>query len=68
MSSSIETTSTTTTLKNNGTAYISVDTNDVVTLNQSSLNGGQLAGNRNKIINGDMRINQSAPRFSGRFR
>jgi hypothetical protein len=32
MASSIETTSTTTTLKNNGTAYISVDTNENVTL------------------------------------
>jgi len=32
MASSIETTSTTTVLKNNGTAYISVDTNDKVTV------------------------------------
>ena len=63
MASSIETTSTTTTLKNNGNTYMSVDTNDAVTfatggISVSSLNGGQLAGNRNKIINGDMRINQ----------
>ena len=56
MASSIETTSTTTTLKNNGNTYMSVDTNDVVTMNVTSLNGGQLAGNRNKIINGDMSI------------
>jgi hypothetical protein len=33
MASSIETTSTTTTLKNNGNTYMSVDTNDVVALN-----------------------------------
>jgi hypothetical protein len=33
MASSIETTSTTTTLKNNGNTYLSVDTNDVVALN-----------------------------------
>ena len=33
MASSIETTSTTTTLKNNGNNYLSVDTNDVVSLN-----------------------------------
>ena len=32
MASSIETTSTTTTLKNNGNTYMSVDTNDVVAL------------------------------------
>ena len=58
MASSIETTSTTTTLKNNGNTYLSVDTNDVVTMNVASLNGGQLAGMRNRIINGDMRIDQ----------
>ena len=105
MASSIETTSTTTTLKNNGNTYLSVDTNDDVAITNTltatsptfvtpalgtpasgvvtnltgtasiningtvgattpaaatvtSLNGGQLAGNRNKIINGDMRINQ----------
>lgn len=63
MASSIETTSTTTTLKNNGNAYMSVDTNDAVTfatggISVSSLNGGQLAGNRNLVINGDMRIDQ----------
>jgi len=67
MASSIESTSTTTTLKNNGNTYLSVDTNENATftagvtatsLNGTSLNGGQLAGNRNKIINGDMRINQ----------
>ena len=32
MASSIETTSTTTTLKNNGNTYLSVDTNDDVTV------------------------------------
>ena len=77
MASSIETTSTTTTLKNNGNAYLSVDTNDDVAITNTltatsptfvtpnigaatvtSLNGGQLAGNRNRIINGDMRIDQ----------
>ena len=77
MASSIETTSTTTTLKNNGNTYLSVDTNDDVAITNTltatsptfvtpnigaatvtSLNGGQLAGNRNKIINGDMRIDQ----------
>ena len=105
MASSIETTSTTTTLKNNGNTYMSVDTNDDVAITNTltatsptfvtpalgtpasgvvtnltgtasiningtvgattpaaatvtALNGGQLAGNRNKIINGDMRINQ----------
>ena len=58
MASSIETTSTTTMLKNNGNTYLSVDTNDVVTMNVASLNGGQLGGNRNRIINGDMRIDQ----------
>ena len=56
MASSIETTSTTTTLKNNGNTYMSVDTNDVVTMNVASLNGGQLGGNRNLIINGDFNI------------
>ena len=77
MASSIETTSTTTTLKNNGNTYLSVDTNDDVAITNTltatsptfvtpnigaatvtSLNGGQLAGNRNKIINGDMKIDQ----------
>ena len=77
MASSIETTSTTTTLKNNGNTYLSVDTNDDVAITNTltatsptfvtpnigaatvtSLNGGQLAGNRNRIINGDMRIDQ----------
>jgi len=63
MASSIETTSTTTTLKNNGNTYMSVDADDAVTfatggISVSSLNGGQLAGMRNRIINGDMRIDQ----------
>ena len=67
MASSIETTSTTTTLKNNGNTYMSVDTNDAVTfatgvISVSSLNGGQLAGFRNRIINGDMQIDQ---RYAG---
>ena len=77
MASSIETTSTTTTLKNNGNTYMSVDTNDDVAITNTltatsptfvtpnigaatvtSLNGGQLGGNRNKIINGDIKIDQ----------
>ena len=64
MASSIETTSTTTTLKNNGSTYLSVDTNDVVTMNVASLNGGQLAGNRNVIINGDFNIWQRGTSFA----
>ena len=62
MASSIETTNTTTTLKNNGNTYLSVDTNENATftagVTATSLNGGQLAGNRNRIINGDMMIDQ----------
>ena len=58
MTAQITSTSTTTTLQNNGNTYMSVDTNDVVTMNQASLNGGQLGGNRNKIINGDIKIDQ----------
>ena len=46
MASSIETTSTTTTLKNNGNNYLSVDTNDVVSLNNPLplASGGTSAG------------------------
>jgi len=105
MASSIETTSTTTTLKNNGNTYLSVDTNDNVAITNTltatsptfvtpalgtpasgvvtnltgtasiningtvgattpaaatvtSLNGGQLAGNRNIIINGAQEVDQ----------
>lgn len=105
MASSIETTSTTTTLKNNGNTYLSVDTNDDVAITNTltatsptfttpilgtptsgtvtnltgtasiningtvgattpaaatvtSLNGGQLAGNRNIIINGAQEVDQ----------
>jgi len=62
MASSIETTSTTTTLKNNGSTYLTVDADENATfaagITATSLSGVQLAGNRNKIINGDMRINQ----------
>ena len=57
MTAQITSTSTTTTLKNNGNTYMSVDTNDVVTMNVASLNGGQLGGNRNKIIGGDFTTN-----------
>jgi hypothetical protein len=65
MASSIETTSTTTTLKNNGNTYMSVDTNDVVTMNQASLNGGQLGGRRNIVINGEMKVAQRSTSETG---
>ena len=58
MTAQITSTSTTTTLQNNGNTYISVDTNDVVTMNQASLNGGQLGGRRNIVINGEMQVSQ----------
>ena len=52
MASSIETTSTTTTLKNNGNNYLSVDTNDVVSLNNPLplASGGSGAVSVNGIV------------------
>jgi hypothetical protein len=65
MTAQITSTSTTTTLQNNGNAYMSVDTNDVVTMNQASLNGGQLAGRRNIVINGEMKVSQRSTSVAG---
>ena len=70
MASSIETTSTTTTLKNNGNTYLSVDTNDAVTfatggISVSSLNGGQLGGRRNIVMNGEMKVAQRSASVAG---
>ena len=70
MASSIETTSTTTTLKNNGNTYMSVDTNDAVTfatggISVSSLNGGQLGGRRNIVYNGAMNVAQRSASVAG---
>ena len=70
MASSIETTSTTTTLKNNGNTYMSVDTNDAVTfatggISVSSLNGGQLGGRRNIVYNGEMKVAQRSASETG---
>ena len=83
MASSIETTSTTTTLKNNGNTYLSVDTNDDVAITNTltatsptfvtpnigaatvtSLNGGPLAGFRNRVINGMFDVWQRGTSFS----
>ena len=52
MASSIETTSTTTTLKNNGNNYLSVDTNDVVSLNNPLplASGGTGAAATNSVV------------------
>ena len=65
MTAQITSTSTTTTLQNNGNTYMSVDTNDVVTMNQASLNGGQLAGRRNIVINGEMKVAQRSASVAG---
>ena len=84
MASSIETTSTTTTLKNNGNTYLSVDTNDDVAITNTltatspafvtpdigaatvtSLNGGQLGGRRNIVINGEMKVAQRSTSEAG---
>jgi len=65
MTAQITSTSTTTTLQNNGNAYMSVDTNDVVTMNQASLNGGQLGGRRNIVINGEMKVAQRSASVAG---
>jgi hypothetical protein len=83
MASSIETTSTTTTLKNNGNTYLSVDTNDDVAITNTltatsptfvtpnigaatvtSLNGGQLAGNRNIVYNGEFIVAQRGASYA----
>ena len=53
MASSIETTSTTTTLKNNGNTYLSVDTNDVVSLTNVlpiASGGTGVASNTGKVL------------------
>ena len=65
MTAQITSTSTTTTLQNNGNTYMSVDTNDVVTMNQASLNGGQLGGNRNLVMNGEMKVAQRSASVAG---
>ena len=65
MTAQITSTGTTTTLQNNGNTYISVDTNDVVTMNQASLNGGQLGGRRNIVINGEMKVAQRSASETG---
>ena len=65
MTAQITSTGTTTTLQNNGNTYISVDTNDVVTMNQASLNGGQLGGRRNIVINGEMKVAQRSASVAG---
>jgi len=52
LASSIETTSTTTTLKNNGNTYLSADTNDVVALANPLpiASGGTITTSGNKTI------------------
>jgi hypothetical protein len=65
MTAQITSTSTTTTLQNNGNTYMSVDTNDVVAMNQASLNGGQLGGRRNIVINGEMKVAQRSASETG---
>jgi hypothetical protein len=49
MASSIETTSTTTTLKNNGNTYISVDASDDVAIYLSRTTGSRVSSNWGSI-------------------